>query len=39
MLQKFMKITSNLEQAVITKSTERKKKKFSKRIGSKYRLA
>ena len=30
MLQKFMKITSNLEQAVITKSTERKKKSFPK---------
>ena len=39
MSQKFMKITLNLEQAVITKSTERQKNQFSKRIGSKYRLA
>ena len=38
MLQKFMNITSNSEQVENTKSAEKQKSKFSKRIGSKYRL-
>ena len=37
MLQKFMNNTSNSEHAVITKSGERQKNQFSKRIGRKYR--
>ena len=39
MLQKFMKITSNSEQAENRKNAERQKNLFSKRIGKKYRLA
>ena len=39
MLQKFMKITSNSEQAESRKNVERQKNLFPKRIGKKYRLA
>ena len=39
MLQKLIKVRSNSEQAENTKSAEiqKKKKKFAKRIGRKYR--
>ena len=39
MLQEFMKSSTQLEQAVNTKSEERQKNQFSNRIDRKYRLA